>query len=360
MSIVKKYILFEHFRPFIFGLLIFVFILFMGNMGDIISMLADQEGEVMTVLEILRNILIYVASFSIPMACLLASLLAVGRFNSDNEITAMRACGMNPAGLMTPVILVTVLISLVSVRLNSEIVPRATTRTEQLLADFARREPSMFIQERMLIEDFQEHVIYIQRKRGDRLYGVQITQLKEEGFPVNITSREGEILKTGEPGAISIKLLNGTVDEADRHDPYTYSRSRFSEYYITLKLPAQEAAGARRRPKDMTIAELDEKARELISLKMDASPLLTEIQTKLAQSFAPLAFVLMAIPLSLKVKRGGKSVGFGMCLLVVIVFYVMFTAAQTLGERGITHQMIVWAPNIMLSGAGIAMLIRQK
>ncbi len=360
MPILKKYILFEHIRPFIFGLMIFVFILFMGNMGQLISMIAGRTGEFLTVLTILRNILLYVASFSIPMACLLATLLAVGRFNSDNEITAMRACGMNPAALMLPVILITALISLASVRLNTEIVPNATTQTEQLLSDFAQREPAMFIQERMLIEDFHNHVVYIQRKRDDELYGVQITKLREEGFPINITAREGEILKTEDPGSVSIRLLNGTVDEADHMDPYTYSRSRFSEYYINLALPAREAPELRRRPKDMTARELSEKAEELNSLNMDASPLLTEIQTKFAQSFAPLAFVLVAIPFSLKMKRGGKSVGFGMCLLVVIIYYVLFTAAQTLGERGITGELIVWAPNVMLSLAGLLMLSGQK
>ncbi len=360
MKLLKKYILFEHFKPFVFGLLIFVFILFMGNMGDIVRMMAARTDEFLNVLIVLANILVYVASFSIPMACLLSVLLAIGRLNSDNEITAVRACGLNPAGLMRPVILLTILISLLSVNLNTDIVPLATTRTEKLMAEIAQREPSMFIQERMLIEDFEGHIIYIQRKKNNSLYGVQITQIREVGFPVNITSREGEILDSSDPGKLMIKLTNGTVDEADHADPYTYSRSTFNEYHIVLHLPDRSAARIRRRPKDMTASELGEKAKEMTEMNMDASPLITEINRKYAQAFSPLPFVLIAIPLSLKIKRGGKSVGFGMCLLIVVLYYVLFTAAQTFGERGILNELIVWAPNVLLTSAGLILLATKQ
>lgn len=360
MSILKKYILVEHIRPFLFGLFIFVFILFMGNMGQLIRMLTGPSGELLSVLAVIRNIIIYAGSFSIPMACLLAVLLAVGRLNSDSEITAVKACGLNPAVLMLPVLLITLLISLFSVRLNAEIVPRATTQTERLLSELARREPAMFIQERMLIEDFSGHILYVQRERGDRLYGVQITKLREGGFPVNITAKEGEILESADDGILRIRLLNGTVDEADRDEPFTYSRTSFNEYFINLELPGREEAGLRRRPKDMTVAELHEKAGEMAELNMDPVPLVTEIHRKHAQSFAPVALVLMALPLSLKVKKGGKSVGFGMCLLVVILYYSLFTAAQTLAERQITGAVFVWAPNMLFSAAGILLLIRQR
>ncbi len=360
MGILKRYILKEHVKPFLFGLFIFVFILFMGNIGDVIRMMLARQGEFFTVMRILGTILIYVASFSIPMACLLAVLLAVGRFNSDNEIIAMRACGLNPARLMVPVFIVAALISVFSIRLNGDIVPRATTQTERLLADFAAREPSMFIQERTLIEDFEGHMIYVQGKKDNRLFGVQITQLREKGFPVNISSREGRILSADDPGELRILLIDGTLDEAEDTEPYRYSRSRFERYYISLSLPETEKAQLRRRPKDMTITELREKAAELESMNMDSSPLVSEINVKIAQSFAPVAFVLVAVPLSLKIKKGGKSVGFGLCLILVILYYVLFTATQTLAERNIADETIIWMPNILLALGGLALLSRRE
>ncbi len=360
MKILKNYILKEHLKPFLLGLAVFIFILFMGNMGDVIRMAFGQKTELLSVVKIVFNIIIYAASFSIPMATLLAVLLAMGRFNSDNEITAVRACGINPVWLMSPVILTAVLISLASVHLNSSIVPRTSSQTERLLADLASKDPSMFLRERTLIEDFENYVIYIQRKKDDNLYGVQITQLREKGFPVNITAREGTIAKSRDPGRILLKLTDGTMDETEFQEPYRYSRSRFREYHITLPLPEQGGASSRVRPKDMTIPQLREKSAELASMNMNVSPLITEINRKLAQSFAPLAFALIAIPLSLKFKRGGKSTGFGLCLIMVIIYYVLFTLSETLGEKGITTEKIVWAPNIILGFSGILLSLRLK
>lgn len=360
MALLKKYILLEHVRPLALGLGVFIFVLFMGNIGDLIRMIAAGTGEIPAVFAILKNIILYAASFSIPMACLLACLLALGRFNSDNEITAVRASGINPSALMLPVIFASLAVSFFSIKLNAEIVPLATTGTERLLAELARREPAMFIQERMLIEDFTGHILYVQGKRGDRLEGVQITKLREEGFPVNITSRRGEILKTGDPGSLTIRLAEGTVDEADSRDPSTYSRSEFSEYYITLALPVQQTGAVRRRPKDLTVSELRDKAREMVSLNMDASTMQTEIQRKFAQSFAPAAFILIAVPIALKVKRGGRSTGFGICLSVVVFYYAVFTACQALGERGIAPPPVVWGPNILLSAGGITLMFLDR
>ena len=261
--------------------------------------------------------------------------------------------------LMTPVILFSVLFSLLCVKLNDNILPKANYATRELVASLGMRKPSVFLQQRTLIEDFSGYVIYIQRVKGDQLYGIHIAKLKEEGLPTSIVATRGEILPVEREGVISLKLLQGTIDETRLDDVYRCDRSSFSEYYLELELPPQGGAVSK-RPKDMSISELRGKVEELQQSGVGVAPLLTEINSKLSLAFASLSFALIACPLALRVKKGGRSAGFGLSLLLIIVYYLLFTVGQALGEKGILPGAFVWTPNILLGAVGFILVWRTK
>ncbi len=359
MRILKTYVIAEHLKPFLLGLSVFAFILFMGNMGELVRIVMRQKGEAMVVMKLFLYLIPFIISYSLPMAVLLSILLAFGKLNSDNEIIAIKASGLNPLHLITPVILFSLLLSLLCVKLNDSVLPKATYAGRKLIASLGVRKPSIFLQQRTLIEDFSNYVIYIRKVKGNYLYGVQIAKLKEEGLPTSIAATKGEILPSSHEGIITLKLMHGTIDEAKLDEPYRCDRSSFNEYYLELKLPPQETSVSK-RPKDMTIRELKEKIAEFQQKRIDISPLLTEINRKLSLAFASLSFALIASPLALRVRKGGKSTGFGLSLFLIIIYYLLFTAGQALGEKGILPEVSVWAPNIILGAVGSFLLWRTK
>jgi len=153
--------------------------------------------------------------------------------------------------------------------------------------------------------------------------------------------------------------MDGTIDESKLDEPYRSDRTSFNEYVLELKLPPREAS-VRKRPKDMTIRELKQKIVEFQKKKIDISPLLTEINRKLSLAFASLSFALIASPLALRVKKGSRSTGFGLSLFLIIIYYLLFTAGQALGEKGILPVVSVWAPNIILGSLGALLLCKSK
>jgi len=331
----------------------------MGNMGQLVKIVVTQREEAAVVLKLFLYLIPFIVSYSFPMAVLLSILLAFGRFNSDNEIVAIRASGVNPVRLGAVVILFSLLLSLLCVRLNDRILPRATYATRELVASLGSRKPSIFLQPRALIEDFENYVIYIRKVKGDRLYGIQIVRLMEEGLPTSIVAAIGEVLPGSHEGAITLKLMNGTIDEAELDQPHRYYRSSFREYYMDLKLPAQGGIISK-RPKDMNIEELRDKIVEFQGKRIDTAPLLTEINRKLSLAFASLSFALIAVPLALRLKKGGRSTGFGLSLFLIIIYYALFTAGQALGEKGILPGISVWVPNILLGTSGCFLMWRAR
>jgi len=96
-SVMKKtlyyYLFMEITVPFFLGMAAFTSVLLMGRLLKLADLVV-AKGVPLT--DILRMILYLLPSFclvTIPMAFLLALLLAFGRLSSDSEITAMKEAG---------------------------------------------------------------------------------------------------------------------------------------------------------------------------------------------------------------------------------------------------------------------------
>ena len=102
VKIIQRYIGGQLLKTFLISLGVFTFILFMGNVIRILDMLERGVAGGL-LLKLFLSFLPYLLVFSIPMSVLTACLLVFGRLSADNEITAMRACGLTLMFTLTTV-----------------------------------------------------------------------------------------------------------------------------------------------------------------------------------------------------------------------------------------------------------------
>jgi lipopolysaccharide export system permease protein len=85
-----------------------------------------------------------------------------------------------------------------------------------------------------------------------------------------------------------------------------------------------------------------------------------EFHKKIAIPFGCIAFIVFAFPFGSFTGRGGRSVGFGIGLLLSVFYWAMLFAGQTLGLRfDVSPLLAMWAPNIILISIG-AVLYRVR
>ena len=90
----------------------------------------------------------------------------------------------------------------------------------------------------------------------------------------------------------------------------------------------------------------------------DPTPVATELHKKIALSFSTLAFVLVALPLAIKTKRGEKSVGFGISLAIIIIYGIILAGGEALALKHIMPPLFsMWLPNLTLFIAGGILII---
>ena len=138
-----------------------------------------------TVLEIFALNLAWMLSLSIPMAVLVACLMAFGRLSGDQEITAVKAAGVSPLSLMRPVLLVALLISELLILFNNWVLPEANHRSVELMTAVSRKKPHAFIDAGKLVTEFPGVQLWVSRidPVSGTLYGVEIFETDVRGAP---------------------------------------------------------------------------------------------------------------------------------------------------------------------------------
>ncbi len=84
-----------------------------------------------------------------------------------------------------------------------------------------------------------------------------------------------------------------------------------------------------------------------------------EIQKKFSIPAACVVFVLVGVPLGLRVRRAGPSVAFA-SLLFFLFYYVMLVGGEELAKRGLmTPFLSMWLPNLLLGTVGLWLTLRE-
>ena len=91
MKLLTRYILKEHFLPFLYALLIVIFLLFTNFLLRAVDRFLGKGLPIDIILEYLLLNTAWIIALAAPVAVLVATLMAFGRFAEDNEITALRS-----------------------------------------------------------------------------------------------------------------------------------------------------------------------------------------------------------------------------------------------------------------------------
>jgi lipopolysaccharide export system permease protein len=86
---------------------------------------------------------------------------------------------------------------------------------------------------------------------------------------------------------------------------------------------------------------------------------LVELHKRFSIPFACLIFGLIGTPLGIQSRRAGKSGGYAISVVLLLIYYIFITAGENLGDTGrLPVLLAVWTPNLLLGGVGLWLLTR--
>ncbi|MGH7198592.1 MAG: LptF/LptG family permease, partial [Candidatus Omnitrophota bacterium] len=221
--------------------------------------------------------------------------------------------------------------------------------------------PAAALEEGTFIKRFKNFVIFIYEIDKNKLKGIRIYQ-PQEGKPTRtIIAQKGELISIPEKNIIKLKLIHGTSDEPDPKDPAKLYKLNFKTYDLPLNVTAlKENESLGKKPKDMSIKELRNEIERLGEAGIKATyPLSAEIHNKIALSFSSIAFLLIGIPLGITTRRSEKSISFGISLVLLILYWIIFIGGKTIAQKGLAPPFLALQfSNFVVGGVGLFLFRR--
>lgn len=288
------------------------------------------------------------AAQSLPIAGLLGSVICMILLSRTNEITAMRAAGMGPFKLALPLAFGGIVLSLFSLFAGEFVLPKMAKKVHYVQQILIEGEKS---------EEFDVGARWV--KNDDKLISfgdydpltktlayVRILEVRANFRPVSSIEAtfaryidETKSWKLSGITKVHFKR-NGTVDRVEKIES------------LDLQIPVEpkKLRKDRRKPNEMSLAELSEAIQRGEKSGIDALPYQVDYHGKIAYPFAAFVVSLIGLKFGYKSERATETVkGVLLAFFIGISYWFFLSAGRALALRGNLHPLIsAWLPNFII------------
>ena len=396
MRILQRYVLNDLTR--VFALIISVLTIMLVGIG--VAGEASKNGLGMEqIIKIIPYIVPSLLPYTIPATFLLTVCIVYGRMAGDNEVTAIKAAGINAMAVLIPSFALGAVLSLGTFILTDQFIPWGRENIENVVTQAME---DIFLDLLRTKSEYHDapHGISImvsavgpRRAPGDRpkLIRPIFRYRLATGEVVTISAREATIRFNLEEQEIEL-----TLNDAEMEMP-TGGYAKIPQERRTFPLPA--ATDSRQAPRNMTIASIRKemvalsRERRLISEKQMVGAVIamttgefsklaendpaaatrqeaerrerynklrTEIHGRISLSCSCIFFVLLGSPFSILYGRRQVLTNFALCFgPILAVYYPLVLVSMNLCRGGVINPIWgMWLANVTL--AVLAMIVLRK
>ena len=363
--------------PMIFAISAFTVIsLSVGVMFDLIRKIVEYG---LPLLQALKALFFSLPSFlvlSFPMAVLLSTLLSYGKLSANSELLALRSLGIRTSRIIVPAIAISILMTGLTFYFNDNLVPTSNKLAESTLrsgigSSFNKgkgKNNIIFTRKGSRINSvtnkptktntFLTHIFYASRFENNTMKEVTVLDFSREDIKQILTAKSAIFNKENSSWIFS----DGSFVSSDSLGQTT--NIKFKKYEYPFVEGPLDLAKVPKDANDMSLKEALEAER--IYKKIGDIKEIRKIQVRIQEKFtlpcACLVFGLIGSILGSKSNlRSSKSQGFGLSVILILVYYVMSFLFSSFGVKGLLPPIIAaWFPVVFSIGGGFYFLSRKS
>lgn len=356
MKILRNYIIRELCYPLIISALTLTFIFLVGNVVKIADLVLNRGVDFMQLMQFLGLIIPEMLLFTLPTSMLAAILLVFGDLAEHNEVIAFRAHGVNLLRIVLPVLTIGMILSICVLILSDQVVPRYSYESRKVMKQLFIKDPFAYMKPGIPTKAGDGYVFLAREIKEDGLHDVTIYQTQDEKPTRTILAERCEVVHLANNTKIKVRLYNGTIDEPDVDDTKVFNKLDFKVYELPL-LNLEDISNLGKKTREYSIDELIDMCK-----KPDLDPekkreYIIEIHKKISFSFGCFVFTILGLPIAIITRRGNMLTSFSLAMMVLTIYYVMYSWAQAVAVQGILPPYIaLWIPFVVLSITGLFLL----
>lgn len=353
-TLLDRYIVREMLAPLIFGVGAFSSLFASGDLLSLANTVAESGAPVGPALKVFLLKLPQIIVWTLPMSVLLGTLLSMSKLSANSELVAMRAGGTSLWRIGLPVLLVSIFVSVVSFVVSEAVVPESNASARRILVEEVRGGSLPTVSRHVVIKGERganiDWLLYANRydNRTSTFHNATLVYM-EANRPVQTTFAERIVWRQNawimEEGIAYHFGNDGRIVVAS-----------YPQHARTIDLGQGPDDIARRQkdPEEMGLAELSRHIEILRSQGADTRSLQVKMHLKYSIPFAAVVFAVVGLPLGMQSHRSASSIGFGLSIITIFVYYVLMSAGSALGQAGVLPPFLAaWIQNIVLGVYGM-------
>ncbi len=358
MRILDKYILKEFLAPFLFGVAAFTAI-FLGadTLLKIASYVSEYGASAVSAVKIFILALPRIVVYTFPMAVLLGSLMCFSRLSGASELIVMRTSGQSFFRLALPVFALALVISLCAVAFNEYVVPWTNREYQYVVNTEIKKNMNPGVTDHVVIRDVQNgkinHLLYARRynPKTKELENITVQEFENEKV-MHVENAPKAVWKDG-----VWVMTDGVI--YDLAEAGVERMMHFEKQEIPYAMSPSEIPNSNKRLDEMTIRELVLTQKAYTAAHADATDVMMEIYRRFSLPMASFVFAIVGAPLGVQKQRSSSSIGFGLSVVIIFLYYAIMTFLEALGKGHMLPPFLaVWMPNFIALIVG-CLLIRK-
>ncbi len=237
--VIKSYL-----GPLVMTFFIALFILLMQFLWKYIDDLVGKGLEWYIIAELLFYASSTFVPLALPLAILLSSLMTFGNLGENYELVAMKAAGISLRKVMMPLIILSIIISIIAFYFSNNVLPVANLKFKSLLYDVREQKLALDIKEGIFYDGIDGYTIRVGKKEKDEktVRDVMIYDHRDNKGDINLTVADsGKMELTPDGHYLVFFLYNGTnylelADQRNYRDNYPHRQTNFRESFQKFSL----------------------------------------------------------------------------------------------------------------------------
>ena len=234
--IAHRYILKAHLIPFVFSTITLMGIFLLQFMMKFADRLVGKGLDTWLLIKLVVFNLSWMLVLVIPMATLVATLMAYGNFSQNNEITILKSSGVSLYKIMQGPFIASIVLAFLLFLFNDQVLPDANHQARILMSDISQQKPTLSLEPGFFSQEVSNYAILVREinSKTNELSGVTIYDYTTPSKINVVTAEKGKIYFTADQKNLVMDLWNGEIHESDVKKSGLYRKLIFDKHRIVM------------------------------------------------------------------------------------------------------------------------------
>lgn len=224
--------------------------------------LVGKGLDFIVIFELIAYNLAWMVVLVIPMAVLVATLMAFGSMSQNNEITVMKSSGVSLYTMMAGPFAASIVVAGLLISFNNDVLPDANHQAKILMFEISQKKPTLSIEPGIFSQEVNNTAILVRdidRTTG-RMSQITLYDYSDPSKINIVTAESGKLYFTADMSKLIMDLNNGEIHETDQKENGLYRKLLFNRHKITMNADQfsiqSSGIGSHRGDRELSAADM--------------------------------------------------------------------------------------------------------